>query len=204
MAPPQQPPEHVANSAANSATDRAILRRERIAARQALAPAQQARLGALVAGHLEAELIRLLPGTIAFCWPIRGEFDARALVSRLLTAGWQAAMPTVVARDAPMAFRPWHPGSPMTTDPYGIPVPASEEISAPPDVVLLPLVAFDERGFRLGYGGGYFDRTLAALVPRPLAVGVGFELARVADIGPQPHDVPLDLVVTEAGIKRFR
>ena len=71
-----------------------------------------------------------------------------------------------------------------------------------PNIILLPLVAFDRQGFRLGYGGGYFDRTLAALVPRPLAIGVGFELARVADIRPQAHDLPLDAVVTEAGIVR--
>jgi len=68
--------------------------------------------------------------------------------------------------------------------------------------VLLPLVAFDPQGFRLGYGGGYFDRTLATLVPRPLAIGVGFELARVADVRPHRHDIPLVAVVTEAGIVR--
>jgi 5,10-methenyltetrahydrofolate synthetase len=89
----------------------------------------------------------------------------------------------------------------MTVDPYGIPIPATPP-APPPDVLLIPLVAFDAAGYRLGYGGGYFDRTLAALDPRPLSVGVGFELARVADLQPAPHDIPLDRIVTEAGVRR--
>lgn len=204
MAPPRQPPEHAANSAANCANERALLRREKVAARMALASAEHARLNALVEGHLLAELASRPPGVFAFCWPIRNEFDARSLAASLLAAGWRAAMPAVVEKDAPMVFRPWTPDAAMTRDPYGIPVPDSAAVAPPPDVVLLPLVAFDGRGFRLGYGGGYFDRTLAAMVPRPLAVGVGFELARVADIHPQAHDIPLDGIVTEAGVLRFR
>jgi 5,10-methenyltetrahydrofolate synthetase len=98
-----------------------------------------------------------------------------------------------------MIFRRWTPDTEMALDRHGIPIPATGE-ELRPDVVLLPLVAFDPQGFRLGYGGGYFDRTLAAMVPRPLAIGVGFELGRVADIRPQAHDIPLDATLTEAGI----
>ena len=89
----------------------------------------------------------------------------------------------------------------MTTDRYGIPVPAS---GAPvlPQALLIPVVGFDAAGFRLGYGGGYFDRTLASLRPRPLAIGVGFELSRLASVHPERHDEPLDLIVTEVGIWR--
>lgn len=86
----------------------------------------------------------------------------------------------------------------MTTDRHGIPIPAGDG-SLHPEVVLLPLVAFDADGYRIGYGGGYFDRTLAAMSPRPLAIGVGFELARVDSTGPQAHDIRLDVIVTEAG-----
>jgi 5,10-methenyltetrahydrofolate synthetase len=89
----------------------------------------------------------------------------------------------------------------MSEDRHGIPIPGGGP-AIDPDIVLLPLVAFDTAGYRLGYGGGYFDRTLAARVPRPLAIGVGFELGRVADIRPQGHDVRLDAVVTEAGVFR--
>jgi hypothetical protein len=87
----------------------------------------------------------------------------------------------------------------MGADRYGIPIPA-DGAALMPDIVLLPLLAFDAQGFRLGYGGGYFDRTLAAMVPRPQAIGVGFELGRVADIRPQAHDARLDAIVTEAGV----
>jgi len=88
----------------------------------------------------------------------------------------------------------------MTTDPHGIPVPRTERCVIP-DVLLLPLVACDPNGYRLGYGGGYFDRTLAENVPRPLAIGVGFELAIVPNIYPEPHDIPLDIIVTEAMVR---
>jgi 5,10-methenyltetrahydrofolate synthetase len=124
-------------------------------------------------------------------------------------------MPVVVIPAAPMIFRAWTPATPMTTDRHGIPVPvdipadpttgdAVIEPNIAPDILLLPLVAFDAAGYRLGYGGGYFDRTLAARVPRPRAIGVGFELARVPDIRPQAHDLPLDAIVTEAGVTRFQ
>lgn len=84
---------------------------------------------------------------------------------------------------------------------YDIPVPDGTEIVVP-EVAIVPMVGFDERGYRLGYGGGYFDRTLAAIKPRPLAIGVSYEVLRLATIHPQPHDLPMDFVVTEAGIYR--
>lgn len=87
----------------------------------------------------------------------------------------------------------------MIADRFGIPVPAYGDFVVP-DVLLLPLNAFDDAGYRLGYGGGYFDRTLASIVPRPLAIGVGFTIGRVASIAPQPHDQRLDLIVTEDGV----
>ena len=207
MATTPQPPEHAAYRAANPDNDdtafRAALRRAAIAAREALAPAEQARLSALLEGHLEREFARRAPGLVAFCWPIRNEFDARPLVGRLLAQGWRACMPVVEAVAAPMRFRPWTPDTAMARDPFGIPVPASGAQAEAPDLVLLPLVAFDAAGYRLGYGGGYFDRTLAALLPRPTTCGVGFELARTASIRPQPHDVPLDAIATEAGLLRI-
>lgn len=165
----------------------------------ALDETTHAALSARVEAHLAALLAPLPPRTLAFCAPVRGEFDARPLASLLIERGWQAAMPVVESADAPMGFRLWTPSSAMDSDRYGIPIPAQGH-AVIPEIVLLPLVAFDPQGFRLGYGGGYFDRTLAELVPRPWAIGVGFELARVADIRPHAHDIRLDAVVTEAGI----
>ncbi len=84
---------------------------------------------------------------------------------------------------------------------WDIPVPEKREIALP-GAVLAPLVGFDRECYRLGYGGGYFDRTLAALSPRPLAIGVGFELSSIATIEPQHYDIPMDLIVTEAALRR--
>ena len=181
---------------------RADLRRTRIAARQAIAAERHAQLSAALDDHLTRLLASRQPGVLAFCWPIRAEFDCRPLAQRLMDRGWRICVPTVVKADAPMTFRAWAADSAMTVDRHGIPIPADGAVLIP-DVVLLPLVAFDARGFRLGYGGGYFDRTLAGIAPRPLAVGVGFELARVDSIRPQAHDIPLDAVVTEAGVDFF-
>ena len=90
----------------------------------------------------------------------------------------------------------------MVTDRYGIPSPADGDFLQP-QALLIPLLAFDASGFRLGYGGGYFDRTLANLRPRPLAIGIGFELCRVETVHPEAHDERLDAVITEEGITRF-
>lgn len=181
---------------------RAALRREMIAARLAFPPVAHRRASRRILDHLAGLLLPRPPATLAFCWPIRAEPDCRPLVLQLLAAGWRAAMPTVVAAAAPMEFRVWFPAAPMTADPYGIPVPATAAGTVP-EVLLLPLVAFDAAGYRLGYGGGYFDRTLAACAPRPLTIGVGFDLCAVPSIHPEAHDIPLDLAVTESGIRRF-
>ena len=189
--------EHIADSS----VFRAALRREKLAARMKLDEKTRAALSVRIEAHLAALLTPLPPQSLAFCAPVRGEFDMRPLASLLIERGWRAAMPMVEATNAPMSFCSWTPSSAMAVDRHGIPVPA-EGRNIVPAIVLLPLVAFDPQGFRLGYGGGYFDRTLAALVPRPWAIGVGFELGRVADIRPQAHDVRLDAIVTEAGIAR--
>jgi 5,10-methenyltetrahydrofolate synthetase len=185
----------------DSTAFRAALRREKIAARQAQPETLRLRADALIRQRLAELLLPRSPGVFAFCWPIRAEVDCRPLAAELLAAGWRAAMPTVVEPAAPMRFRAWSPDCPMSVDPHGIPVPA-DDAPLVPDVLLLPLVAFDPAGYRLGYGGGYFDRTLAACAPRPLTVGVGYALAGVPSIRPEAHDIPLDVIVTEAMTQR--
>jgi 5,10-methenyltetrahydrofolate synthetase len=187
--------EHIADSF----VFRTTLRREKLAARMALDEKTHSALSARIEAHLAALLMPLPSCALAFCAPVRGEFDVRPLASLLIDHDWQTAMPIVEAVNAPMSFRIWTPSSDMGIDRHCIPFPLHGATIAP-TIVLLPLLAFDTRGFRLGYGGGYFDRTLATLVPRPLAIGVGFELGHVDDIRPQAHDMPLDVVVTEAGI----
>lgn len=137
---------------------------------------------------------------IGLCWPYKGEFDARHAVRHWREQGAIAALPEVVASKAPLQFRKWWPGAPMRAGVYDIPVPDGTEILTP-DVALVPMNGFDGCGYRLGYGGGFFDRTLAACGRRMIAVGVSYEILRLATIHPQPHDVPMDFVVTEAGIR---
>lgn len=182
---------------------RALLRREKLAAREALPAAEHQRLSTALEAHLDAFLARREPGVLGFCWPIRGEFDLLPMALRLITAGWRLALPVITTPNAPLAFRAWTPTTAMSKDRYGIPTPLDGDWLTP-DVLLLPLVAFDDAGYRLGYGGGYFDRTLATLVPSPLAVGVGFELARTDSIAPEPHDMRLDVIVTDAGVMEIR
>ncbi|PKO36983.1 MAG: 5-formyltetrahydrofolate cyclo-ligase [Betaproteobacteria bacterium HGW-Betaproteobacteria-6] len=175
---------------------RRVLRREMVARRSLLGEAAHAGLSARIVEHLLAALP--VPRVVAFCWPIKHEPDVRAVVERWAALGAKAALPVVVAEDTPLAFREWTAQTPLEADRYGIPTPLAGDFVVP-DLILLPLNGFDAAGYRLGYGGGYFDRTLAALSPRPLAVGVGFETNRLDTIRPESHDQRLDWIVTEAG-----
>lgn len=190
------------NQHSEAATFRQVLRRERIAAREALPATEHARKSAAVLDHLHSLLTTRVPGMLAFYWPIRAEIDCRPLLPRLLAQGWRACLPVIVDRAQALDFREWTPESHMVLGAHGIPTVASG-LAARPDVLLLPVNAFDREGYRLGYGGGYFDRTLATLAPRPYAVGVGFDLARVESIGPHAQDCACDAAVTESGIEFF-
>lgn len=160
-------------------------------------------LSGRIALHLDALMAQLQPRTLGFCWPYRAEPDLREWVQGWLAAGAGrvAALPVVLERHAPMVFRRWLPGVPMPLDRHGIPHPAEGE-PVSPELLLIPLNAFDARGYRIGYGGGYFDRTLAGM--RTIAVGVGFEIGRVPDTHPQRYDRPMQWVVTEAGVMQPR
>jgi 5,10-methenyltetrahydrofolate synthetase len=110
-------------------------------------------------------------------------------------------LPVVVAPKKPLIFREWHPGVHLATGAMDIPYPAdSPEVL--PDVAILPMNGWDAKGYRLGYGAGFFDRTLASLAKRPVTIGVSYELARLDTIYPQDWDIPLDYVVTERGVYR--
>ncbi|MBI4754746.1 MAG: 5-formyltetrahydrofolate cyclo-ligase [Betaproteobacteria bacterium] len=191
--------ERPAADLATAAQFRSAQRARLTAAREALEPAEHGRLSTRVAQHLEWLLARLEPRILGFCWPYRGEFDVRPLVTRRAGLGMRAALPEIAGPDLPMRFREWRPETALRPGHFGIPVPVDGDTLAP-DVILMPAVGFDAAGFRLGYGGGFFDRTLAAMRPRPLAVGTGFELARLDSIRPGVHDLPMDYMVTERGV----
>ena len=185
------------------AAKRKHLREHALKLRQALPVERREVMTGQLAPHLDALIQTLAPRSLGFCWPYRAEPDLRDWVQAWLTGGSGriAALPVVVERHAPMVFRRWIPGVPMALDRHGIPHPAEGEALVP-EVLLVPLNAFDDRGYRLGYGGGYFDRTLAGM--QTIAVGVGFELGRVPDTHPQQYDRPMQWVATEAGVMQPR
>ncbi|HEX4584908.1 MAG TPA: 5-formyltetrahydrofolate cyclo-ligase [Burkholderiaceae bacterium] len=175
---------------------RAQWRRELRAAREALAdrPGREARLLARVEHWLQsADVARL-----AFFWPTRGEPDLAALVSRWLQADCSRIAGLPVIEGELLRFAPWSPGVPLVSGPFDIQIPDTER-RIDPQLLLIPCVGIDAMRYRLGYGGGYYDRTLAALSPRPLTVGVGFDCARIETIDPKPHDLRLDVAMTESG-----
>jgi 5,10-methenyltetrahydrofolate synthetase len=185
------------------AAQRRTMRREAITRRMALSQDDYARHSQAICQHLQASFPQLAVMRVGFCWPINNEPDLRPVLEAWLAAGnatFAALLPVVIEVGAALAFRLWQPDMTMVPDRYGIPTPAVGDFLQP-QALLIPLAAFDAAGFRLGYGGGYFDRTLAELCPRPLAIGVGFELCRVGSIHPEPHDECLDAVVTECGVE---
>jgi 5,10-methenyltetrahydrofolate synthetase len=176
-------------------------RAELIAARGAFPAGERQAWSERIAASLEAGIPVPSGAVVGYCWPHRSEFDARFVVRRWRERGATAALPEVVDKRGPLRFSRWWPGAPMRPGVYDIPVPDGTG-AVEPDIAIVPMNGFDAQGYRLGYGGGYFDRTLAALGRRVIAVGVSFEALRLPTIYPQPHDIPMDIVVTEAGIHR--
>ena len=133
---------------------------------------------------------------IGLYWPFKAEIDVRHIGTADLLA---TALPVVVEKSRPLEFWRWRPGESVRPGVWNIPVPESRHV-VHPSLLLVPLLGFDDAGYRLGYGGGYYDRTLAAMSPRPFTVGIGFGLGWLKTIYPQPHDIPMDVVLTEAGV----
>jgi 5,10-methenyltetrahydrofolate synthetase len=174
---------------------RKVERERLLASRMAMAAEERAQRTIRIIQHLEGILP---PGgvTVSVYWPIRGEPDLREWMHRRATQGGRIALPVATELGRPLTFRAWHPGSRMARGLWKIPYPADgPEVC--PEFTLAPVVGFDAAGFRLGYGGGFFDRTLAALRPRPLAIGIAYEDAAIASIFPQPHDIGMDWIVTD-------
>ena len=175
------------------------MRPQLIARREAVPASARTDWNARITEHL-LHVFQVSPRTvIGFCWPYRGEYDSRFAIRAWRDAGATAALPEVTARDQPLQFRTWSPGVPMRAGVYDIPVPDGTPIVLP-DMAVVPMNAFDEHGYRLGYGGGFFDGTLQSLGGRVVAIGVAYELLRISSIFPQPHDIPMDFVATERGV----
>ena len=137
---------------------------------------------------------------ISVYWPFRGEPDLRAWMKTIVKGGGACALPIVVQRGQPLIFRCWKEGAPLVRGVWNIPIPATGP-EVIPDFVIAPVVGFDPQSYRLGYGGGFFDRTFAALPRRPRVLGIGYTFQALPTIYPQPHDIPMDAIITEAGVQ---
>jgi len=178
---------------------KAALRKELLAKRLAVSDVDRMAWNAAITRHLIDGFPQLAGLTVGIYWPFQGEFDPRFALQHFRSLGTMAALPEVVKKGEPLQFRQWWPGVAMTTGAYDIPVPDGTAVVVP-QALIMPPVGFDAAGFRLGYGGGFYDRTLAHINPPPLTIGVAYELSRVETIRPQEFDRAMDYVVTERGI----
>ncbi len=175
---------------------KAALRRT---SRQRRREAASSGVSAVVCRRLLDSLAIPADATVSGYWPLRDELDPRPILSALATRGQRLCLPVVVESGAPLVFRGWKPDVSLEPAAFGTQVPGADCPVLEPDLLLVPLLAFDRRGFRLGYGGGFYDRTLATLRGRRpvLAVGLAFAAQEVDAVPVEAGDEPLDRIVTE-------
>lgn len=165
---------------------------ERMALEQDERHARASRIGS----RLDAIIGELQGRIVGTYWPLRGEPDLRSWGVGVIGRCGRLALPVVIRKGWPLEYRLWAPGDPLERGAWNIPVPVNGP-TVQPHIVIAPLVGFDDAGYRLGYGGGFLDRTLATMPRKPLTIGVGYALNRVRTIYPQPHDIPMDVIVTD-------
>jgi 5-formyltetrahydrofolate cyclo-ligase len=190
---------------ANQETEaaKALLRKRAHAKREAILPAARAEASQAAAQHF-FDGISLRPGEIvAAYWPIRDELDCQPIMIKLMDAMQPVCLPLVLGPDEPLDLRLWEEGAPLYPSGFGTLAPSELAPLVEPDIVLMPLLGFDKRGTRLGYGGGYYDRTLAVMRKTPRLIGLAFDCQEIDEIPREFHDVPLDAVVTEGGVRYF-
>ncbi len=180
-----------------STSDKAALRKQLMAQRARWDPVAKARADAAIAAAVLAWQADTGVRALGVYWPLRGEPELGEAYTALALRGVRLSLPVVLERDAALAFADWDPGEPMLRDKMGVAVPSALRIVARPPALLVPCLGFNAERYRLGYGGGFYDRTLAPQ-PRPLTVGIAYASLQVA-FASAPHDVALDLVLTENG-----
>jgi 5-formyltetrahydrofolate cyclo-ligase len=163
------------------------------------------RYGPIMAANFFAGLSYPTNAAVAGYWPTGEEADPRPLLNALVARGHDVALPRMVGEGAPVRFLSWRPGDGLEAGPFGIEEPTEDRPEVDPNVVLVPLLVFDGTGLRLGYGGGYYDRTLAALRQAHAieAVGIAYADQEVDSLPAGDHDERLDWIVTERGCRRF-
>ena len=172
-------------------------RQKILAARAAIAAPLRITLAKRVMGRLK-QALKDRPQPISFYWPIKAEPDLRPLMQELDAAGVAVCLPVAIRLGEPLRFRPWRKGCKMERGFWNIPVPAAAEEMVP-RTLIAPVVGYDGLSYRLGYGGGFFDRTLAQYGESGAAVGVGYSMFELRTIHPQPHDIRMTAIVTQTG-----
>lgn len=191
------------DSEAHLEEQKSQLREQALALRLAVPQADRADAAAAAAQHFLAGVPLSKDKVVALYWPIRDEIDCKPLLTKLVDSGQPVALPVVLAEEMPLEMRLWEDGEPLYPSGFGTLAPAETAPVVAPDILVIPLLGFDKSGTRLGYGKGYYDRTLASLERQPLIVGYAFSAQELDFIPRQSHDRPLDLLVTETGLRRF-
>lgn len=182
---------------------KAALRRAAHDRRATIHADERAEAARAAAAHFAARAEIARGDVVAVYWPIRDEMDCRPAMTALVDAGQPVCLPVVVGTEAPLQLRLWAAGAPLYPSGFGTLAPGEAAELVEPDVIVVPLLGFDAQGTRLGYGGGYYDRTLAILTKRPRLIGYAFACQEIASVPREPHDIPLDAVVTENGYRTF-
>lgn len=180
------------------------LRRLARAARQDTSAEDRRRAGVKLADNFISNITLPPDAVVAGYYPVRAEMDVMPLLSALLARGYRCALPVIEERNKPLLFRTWDEGTPVKEGHFTIPEPdpAFSKLVTP-DVLIVPMLAFDANGNRLGYGAGHYDRTLACMAKKPLLVGVAYEFSQVEAVPAEAHDVKMDIIVTDGGLYRF-
>ncbi len=182
---------------------KSLLRKQTLVARSAISNKQKS----LAANSAAKLFIKNIPinknDIIAAYWPISDELSCLPLVKQLRGRGHQICLPVTIAENKPLIFKLWQKEPKLLDGEYGIRIPDNDAPILAPNIIIVPLVAFDKKGARLGYGKGYYDRTIANMKQKPLLVGYGFALQEVEQIDSESHDVPLDYMVSEKKVVKF-
>jgi len=180
---------------------KAALRLKAHAGRAAILNSTRAAAAKSVAEHFFKSVPLKPHEIVAGYWRIKDEMDCQPILIRLMDSFQPVCLPVVLGDDLPLQLRLWEQGTPLYEAGFGTLAPAELAPQVEPDVIVMPLLGFDKRGTRLGYGGGYYDRTLATLSNRPKLVGFAYDVQQFDDVPRLAHDIPLDAVVTETGIR---
>ncbi|MCS6760646.1 MAG: 5-formyltetrahydrofolate cyclo-ligase [Candidatus Devosia symbiotica] len=182
---------------------KAALRLQAHAARAGLSQTSRAEAAAVVAQHFFDSIVLRPADVVAAYWRIRDELDCQPILIRLMDTSQTVVLPVVLGPEKPLELRVWEQGALLYEAGFSMLAPSELAPQSEPDVVIMPLLGFDSQGTRLGYGGGYYDRTLAHMTKVPKLIGLAFAAQEFDSIPRDAHDVPLDAIITEAGVRHF-